>query len=85
MCIVESLEDPASDEADECVIPVVNVLENAEFPGLVTYLFEGTVREARDRLIKTPRLLSDRHHGVSGNSPTQEDTSTCPISNYIKI
>ena len=29
-----SLEDPASDEADECVIPNFNEFADAEFPGI---------------------------------------------------
>ena len=34
MCIVASLEDPASDEAEECVIPIFNEFADAEFPGI---------------------------------------------------
>ena len=30
VCIVASLEDPASDEADECVIPIFNELAAVE-------------------------------------------------------
>ena len=38
MCILASLEDPASDEADKCAIPIFNELADAEF---AKHCFEG--------------------------------------------
>ena len=89
MCIVASLEDPASDEADECVIPIFNEFADAEFPGFVKPCFEETVRQARDRFCQDPfadqaGLSSDRHCGVSSKSPTQRDTSTLPAKNSCR-
>eukprot|EP00731_Ephydatia_muelleri_P003079 Em0001g3079a len=56
VCIVASPDYPASDEADECVIPIFNEFADAEFPGFVKPCFEETVRQARDRFVKTPGL-----------------------------
>ena len=65
MCVVASLEDPASDEMDECAIPIFNELADAEFPGFIKPCFEETVRHARDRLIKTPGLTKQACHQIN--------------------
>ena len=62
MCIVASPEDPASNEADECVIPIFNELPDAEF---VKPCFEETVRQARDRIVKTPGLTKLACHQIN--------------------
>ena len=65
MCVVASLEDPASDEMDECAIPIFNELADAVFPGFVKLFFEETVRHATDRLIKTPGLTKQACHQIN--------------------
>ena len=64
VCIVASLEDPASDEADDCVIPIFNEFADAEFPGFVKACFQGTVQQARDRFVKTPGLTKLACHQI---------------------
>ena len=64
VCIVASLEKPASDEADECVIPIFNEFADAEFLGFVKPCFEETVRKARDRFVKTPGLTKLACHQI---------------------
>ena len=72
MCIVASLEDPASDEADECVIPIFNEFADAEFLGIFKPCFEETVRQARDRFVKTPGLTKLACHQIDTvGSPTR--------------
>ena len=64
VCIVASLEKPASDEADECVIPIFIEFADAEFLGFVKPCFEETVRKARDRFVKTPGLTKLACHQI---------------------
>ncbi|KAL5496544.1 hypothetical protein EMCRGX_G012850 [Ephydatia muelleri] len=64
--------DPASDEADECVISIFNEFADAEFPGFVKPCFEETVRQARDRFVKTPWLTKLACHQIDTvGSPTR--------------
>ena len=70
--IVASPEDLASDEADECVIPIFNEFADAEFPGFVKPCFEETVRQARDQFVKTPWLTKLACHQIDTvGSPTR--------------
>ncbi|KAL5469538.1 hypothetical protein EMCRGX_G030807 [Ephydatia muelleri] len=64
VCIVASPEDSASDEADECVIPIFNEFADAEFPGFVKPCFVETVRQARVRFVKTPGLTKLACHQI---------------------
>ena len=48
MCIVASLEEPVSDESDQCTIPIFNEFAEAEFPGYVKSCFDEMVWQARD-------------------------------------
>ena len=56
MCILASLEDPAS---DECVIPIFNELADAEF---AKHCFEGTVQQTRNQFVTTPELAKQACH-----------------------
>ena len=53
MCIVAYPEDPASDEADECVIPIFNEFSDADLSSLA--LKRQCDRQETD-FVKTPSL-----------------------------